>query len=167
MTETTSRETVDGWITRPKHVTEDQEVKITIRMERVINMSNKVKNQDPISSNDMKVYLNYVLTNHVESSKHAKDLKRLSRRTTTLSDVTVLFRVLTKHQEKLTTQLMDAVQIQQRVLERLGATDEMFNEAQSEYEKEIEEMREQIKAQFEDEEEAESTEEATEDGTKE
>lgn len=138
-----------------------------MKKERKKIMNNKVKNQDPISSNDMKTYLNYVLTNHVESSKHAKDLKRLSRRTTTLSDVTVLFRVLTKHQEKLTTQLMDAVQIQQRVLERLGATDEMFNEAQSEYEKEIEEMREQIKAQFENKEEAESTEGATEDGTKE
>lgn len=125
------------------------------------------KNQDPISLQDLQKYLTYVLTNQVENTKHAKELRRLSRRTTTLSDVTVLVKTMNRQQEQRILQLMDTVQIQHRVLERMGATEEMFDEARTEYETDIKELQEQLGSQLETEEEANSEEEATKDGKEE
>jgi hypothetical protein len=112
------------------------------------------KNQDPISQEDMSTYLNYLLTGEVKDDKHAKDLRKLSRRTVTLSDVTVLVKVMMQHQDKTITQLMDAVQIQSRVLEKLGATDEIFEAAQKDYNKVIADMQKELEAKQKEVEEA-------------
>lgn len=95
------------------------------------------KSQEPISAQDLNVYFTYLLTQHVESDKHAKQINRLSRRTTTLSDVAVVFNKLVEHQEQKITQLMERVRKQEKVLRKLGATDEMFAEVDKEYEEEI------------------------------
>ncbi|MNP76513.1 hypothetical protein D3C76_1737620 [compost metagenome] len=47
------------------------------------------------------------------------------------------------------TQLMEVIQVQQKVLEKLGATDEMLKEAEDEYNAQVEEMRKQLEAQAE------------------
>lgn len=107
------------------------------------------KSQDPISKEDLHTFLTYVLSHQVKDQKHAKELRRLSRRTTTLSDVVVVFQTLMKQQDRMITQLMDAIQIQQRVLEKLGASDDMFKEAQDEYNEELKEMQEKLKATIE------------------
>ncbi|ATN94362.1 hypothetical protein BSP9_013 [Bacillus phage BSP9] len=95
------------------------------------------KSQEPISAQDLNVYFNYLITQHVDNEKHAKQINRLSRRTTTLSDVAVVFNKLVEHQEQKITQLMERVRKQEKVLRKLGATDEMFAEVDKEYEEEI------------------------------
>lgn len=107
-------------------------------------MSNQTKNQAPISKQDMHTYLNYLLSGEVKDEKHAKELNRLSRRKVTLSDATVLTRVMMSQQDNTITQLMDAIQIQNKVLEKLGATEEMFNEAQEEYNAMIAEAQKEL-----------------------
>ncbi|QZA70306.1 hypothetical protein 278BB001_155 [Bacillus phage 278BB001] len=102
------------------------------------------KSQEPISAQDLNVYFNYLITQHVESEKHAKQINRLSRRTTTLSDVVVLFNKLVEHQEQKVTQLMERVRIQESVLRKLGATDEMINDAVKEYEEDLNKFRKLI-----------------------
>jgi len=111
--------------------------------------NNKVKNQDSMSQEDMQEYLTYILSGKVEDEKHAKKLRRLTRRTTNMSDVTVVIKAFMYKQEKTITQLMEAVHIQQKVLDKLGATDEMFKEAEKEYTEEIKELQKQIK-EYED-----------------
>lgn len=106
--------------------------------------NNKVKNQDSISQEDMETYLTYLLTGNVEDENHAKELRRLSRRTVNVSDVTVLLKAMTHKQDKSITQVMEALQIQQNVLEELGANDEMFKKAEERYTKDVEELRKQV-----------------------
>lgn len=113
-------------------------------------MTNKgtPKNQDPLSKEDLYQYLAYVLNPQVKDEKHVKDLKRLARRTTTLSDVTVAFKILTKQQEQLITALMDANQIHRILLEKLGVTPEMFEAATEEYNASLKAMEDSLKKQI-------------------
>lgn len=99
------------------------------------------KSQEPISAQDLNVYFNYLITQHVENEKHAKQINRLSRRTTTLSDVAVVFNKLVDNQERKITQLMEVVRKQEKVLKKLGATAEMFAEVDKEYEEELNKLR--------------------------
>lgn len=112
-------------------------------------MSNSNHQGKCMSKEDLYKYLTFVLTQNVKDEKEAKELRRLSRRVVTMSDVTVLFETLSREQERMVTQVMGAVQVQQRVLEKLGATDEMFKEAQDEYNKDIEEMTKQLQKESE------------------
>lgn len=118
--------------------------------ERTTNMTNeKAKNQDAISVEDLHEYLTFVLTNQVKDRKHAKELQRLSRRTVTLSDVVTILKALTQHQDDAIVQLMDKIQIQELVLLRLGATEEIFKEAKEEYADILKAQQEALKAQIE------------------
>lgn len=100
-----------------------------------------IKSQEPISAQDLNVYFNYLITQHVENEKHAKQINRLSRRTTTLSDVAVVFNKLVDNQERKITQLMEVVRKQEKMLKKLGATAEMFAEVDKEYEEELNKFR--------------------------
>lgn len=111
-------------------------------------MSNQVKNQDPISKEDLFAYMTYVLTGEVKDEKHAKKLRRLARRTTTLSDVTTVFKILSQQHQRLIMSLIDANQIHRIVLEQLGATNEMFENATDEYNKTIKEAEAKLKEQM-------------------
>lgn len=106
--------------------------------------SQKEKSQDPISVEDLQKFLDYVITKQVHDEKHAKELRRLARRTTTLSDVIVLYEGVSNTMQSMITQIMEAVRVQQGVLERLGATPEMFEESRIEYQKQLEEVYKQI-----------------------
>lgn len=108
------------------------------------------KNKDPIRTEELQTYLEYVLTGEVKDEKHAKDLKRLSRRTTTLSDVVTVAQVLLKQQERLITSLIDANQIHHNILKKLGMTDEMFQEANDEYNETIKAAMEDLKRKMEE-----------------
>ena len=112
-------------------------------------MNNKSKNQDPISQQDLWSYLSYVLSGEVKDEKHAKDLTRLARRTTTLSDVTVVFKMLQTQTDRKIVEVMDVVQIQNKLLKKLGVTEEMVDEANKEYNEVIEEARKELEAQAE------------------
>ncbi|AUO79416.1 hypothetical protein BSP10_013 [Bacillus phage BSP10] len=102
------------------------------------------KSQEPISAQDLNVYFNYLITQHVDNEKHAKQINRLSRRTTTLSDVAVVFNKLVDHQERKITQLMEIVRKQEKLLKKLGATADMFAEVDKEYEEELDMIRKMI-----------------------
>jgi hypothetical protein len=101
-----------------------------------------------MSKEDLQTYLNYVLTNEVKDEKHAKELSRLSKRTVTLSDVTVLFKVLNNATQQQMTQMMDVIQIQNRILDLLGATEEMFTQAEDEYNEQLNAMRKQLQEEY-------------------
>lgn len=111
---------------------------------------NTRRSQEPISTEELKVYFDYLITGQVKDEKHAKDINRLARRTTTVSDVTLLFKVMTAHQSNTITQLMDAIQIQNRILQKLGATDEMFDAAQEDYNQVIAEAQKELMAKAEE-----------------
>jgi hypothetical protein len=93
--------------------------------------------KDPIKTSDLKRFLQFALSGHVENEKEVKLLKRTSRTVVTANDVIVMFNALNQRHDQAITQLMDVVQVQGRVLEKLGATDEMFKEAETEYENEL------------------------------
>lgn len=101
-----------------------------------------------MSKEDLQTYLTYVLTNEVKDEKHAKELSRLSKRTVTLSDVTVLFKVLNNTTQQQLTQMMDVIQIQNRILDLLGATEEMFTQAEDEYTEQLNAMRKQLQEEY-------------------
>src|SRR5690606_9771743 len=107
------------------------------------------RSQEPISVEELQIFINYVLSGHVSSEAHAEQIRRLSRRTTTLSDVTMLVRVLQTQADRKLTEVMDVVQIQHKVLQKLGATEEMFAEAEVEYNEMIEEARKELEAEAE------------------
>lgn len=107
-------------------------------------MSNN-QSQDSISQDDMRLFLNFVLgAKQVENELEAKQLKRLYKRKANLGDVVTVFRAMTHMQDRLINQLIVSKQVQQRVLSKLGATDEMFKVAQLEYKKELEETTEEL-----------------------
>ncbi|WCS69739.1 hypothetical protein Goe25_01110 [Bacillus phage vB_BsuM-Goe25] len=107
----------------------------------------QIKNQDPLSAQDLQTYLNFLLTQNVESEKHAKQINRLARRTTTLSDVVVLFNQLVQHQEAKISLLIDQVRVQENILRKLGATEEVIAEAREEYQKSVDEYIKKITTQ--------------------
>lgn len=110
-------------------------------------MSKEVHQKDSMSKEELYKYMTYILTGEVKDEEHAKDLQRLARTVATMSDVTVVLRVLMQQQDKTLTQLMEAVQVQQRVIQKMGAPDSLFEEAQNEYDAEIEKMREELTKQ--------------------
>lgn len=105
--------------------------------------------QDPLKTKELYDYLNFFLTKELEDEKHVKRIKMLAKRTVTLSDVVVVVSALTEHQTEAIAQLIDRLQVQERVLKKLEATEEMFVEANEEYETLIKEREEALKAQFE------------------
>ncbi|AMQ66631.1 hypothetical protein BH753_gp149 [Bacillus phage Shbh1] len=112
-------------------------------------MNTKVKNQDPISAEDLQEFGTYLITRQLRDEKHAKDIRRLSRRTTTLSDVAVVCEYLMNKHEQITTTMMEVIQVQQKVLEKLGATDEMFRQAKEEYNQIIQDVAKSIEQEKE------------------
>ncbi|QIW88716.1 hypothetical protein P59_119 [Bacillus phage P59] len=95
------------------------------------------KTQDPIKTKDLERFLKFAVSGHVENEKDVKHIKRIARTAVTATDVVVMFKALGQQQEQAITQLMDVVQIQDRVLAKLGATDELYKEAEAEYEAEL------------------------------
>lgn len=104
------------------------------------------KSQDSIKTEDLHLYVNYVLTGHVADEDHAEKINKIAKRITNLTDVTILVKVLMQQKDTVIGQLMQAVQVQSKVLEKLGATEEMFVAAETEYS----EMVEAKKKEFEE-----------------
>ena len=94
-------------------------------------------------------YLQFFFTKEVKDEKHAKRISMLAKRTMTLSDVVVVIKALTEHQDNAIIQLMDKLQVQERVLKQLNATDEHFTKAQEEYLEALKEREDAFKAQLE------------------
>jgi hypothetical protein len=95
---------------------------------------------------DLAAFLNYLLVGDVESKEQAEQVNKAARRSATVSDATVVARAVAAQIDNKITQLMEVVQIQSAVLEKLGATEEMFVEAEQEYNEKIEQLRKEIEA---------------------
>jgi hypothetical protein len=119
--------------------------------------------QDPVKQEDLHKFLEYVMTGQVQDEKHAKWLNKMSRRTVTLSDITVVAQVINDRNSQLLTSVMSMIQIQSAVLKKLGATDEMIAEAEKEYNESIAERRKAIADAQKQLEEGVQEEEVTED----
>lgn len=102
--------------------------------------------QDPIKLKDLEKFLTYASQGDAATEKERKFLHLMSRRTVNVSDVMSLFNVMNQRTSNLMTQLMDVVQIHKRVLSKVGATDEMYKEAEAEYEQLITEKQAELLA---------------------
>lgn len=119
----------------------------------------KHNTQDAIKSTDLQEALTYAVTEQVADEKSAKRIKRVAKQTTNVTDVVAIVKAMTGHQDQYITQLIDKVQIHERVLAKLGAKPEMIQEATKEYYGELQAKREELLAAQEQLQEAE---EATE-----
>lgn len=120
-----------------------------LERERKLNMTKKEDNnkkpqQDPIQLEDLSTYLTYTATKTFKDLEHAQQIKDISRRTVTMADVTTVTRVLLKEHENIIENLIGIVQVQERVLLKIGATEETFKEAEKEYVTELEEVRKKL-----------------------
>jgi endonuclease III len=120
----------------------------------------KHNTQDAIKSTDLQEALTYAVTEQVADEKSAKRIKRVAKQTTNVTDVVAIVKAMTSHQDQYITQLIDKVQIHERVLTKLGATPEMIQEATKEYYGELQAKREELLAAQE---QLQEVEEATED----
>lgn len=105
--------------------------------------------QEPMKTKELYDYLTFFFSKEVKDDKHAKRISMLAKRTVTLSDVVVIVKALTEHQDNAIVQLMDRVQIQERVLKQLNASDEHFIKAEEEYQAALKEREEAFKANLE------------------
>lgn len=102
-------------------------------------------NKKSMSQDDLKLFLNYVVTGQVTDEKQ---LQRLANRTTTLADVVTVIKALEAIQNNKIVQVMDAIQVQNIILKKLGATEEMFEEASKEYNEMIEKAKKEYEEKF-------------------
>lgn len=105
--------------------------------------------QSPMTTEELHEYLSFFLSKEVKDEAHADRINKLARRTVTLSDVVVTISALTQHQTEAIAQLIDKLQVQERVIKKLEATEDMFLEAEAEYAAVLKEKTEAIKAQYE------------------
>lgn len=131
-----------------------------LERERKLNMSKKEENnkktqQDPISLEELSTYLTYATTKKFKDVAHAQQIKDISRRTTTMADVTTVARVLLREHENIIENLIEIVQVQERVLLKIGATEDTFKEAEKEYKLELEKVRKQLEKEQQEKEKTE------------
>ncbi|ASU00977.1 hypothetical protein ANTHONY_137 [Bacillus phage Anthony] len=110
--------------------------------------------QGSLSLEDMKTYIEYLQVGYPQSEEHAAEIQRISNESATISDATLLSRfsltqILEEFDNKL-TEVMKTVQIQGKVLKKLGATEEMIDEAAVEHAQQVAEMFKLVDAKAEE-----------------
>lgn len=108
-------------------------------------MSKQPKRSAQISEHDIRTWTEYVATGTVENEKHAKELVRLGKRSINLADATAIVDFMTRRNDGYISAIIERNAIIEKVLAKVGATENMFKEAQAEYEKELEQVQELIK----------------------
>lgn len=92
----------------------------------------------------MTAYLNFLLSGQVESKEEAKLVNSTAKRPVTASEATVIAKIVLAALDQKLTQVMDVIQIQNKVLQKLEATDEMFAEAEKEYNEQLAAMQKEL-----------------------
>ncbi|ASR79927.1 hypothetical protein JANET_135 [Bacillus phage Janet] len=110
--------------------------------------------QGSLSLEDMKTYIEYLHSGIVTSEEHAAVIRRLSQEPASIEDATLIARfsltqILDELENKL-TEVMKTVQIQGKVLKKLGATEEMIDEAAVEHAQQVAEMFKLVDAKAEE-----------------
>jgi hypothetical protein len=86
-------------------------------------------------------YLNFLMSGQVEDEAAAKRINALAKKTTTFAEAAAITKILIAQIDHKLSQVMEAVQVQQIVLEKLEVTEEMFAEAQAQYDKKLEDVQ--------------------------
>lgn len=115
--------------------------------EDIENLQTLVKHimtQGSLPFDDMKLLMDYLISGQVTSEEHADKIKEITALSATISDTILISRlsltqIMDELNEKL-TRVMQEVSIQGDVLEKMGATEEMFQEAAESYNKKVAEM---------------------------
>lgn len=89
-------------------------------------------------------YLNFLLSGQLEDEEQAKLINETAKRTATLAEAAAIAKLLSVQMDQKLTQVMDVIQIQNKVLQKLEATDEMFAEAEKEYNEQIAAMQKEL-----------------------
>lgn len=101
-----------------------------------------------LTDEELELYANYVFSGKVEKEEDEKVIEELVTRSVTLGDATTLAKMLsTQVAQQITHQLvqvMERVQIQEIVLEKLGANKKIIKDAKVKYKKQLEEQKEQL-----------------------
>ena len=111
------------------------------------NTAKQPKSKKQVHTEEFLTYLNYLLSGEVESEEKAEQVNRAAKRSASVSDATLISKAAVAGIQQQLTQVMEVIRIQQIVLEKLGATSEMFEEANKQYQKELEETRKQLEEQ--------------------
>ncbi|AFQ96497.1 hypothetical protein [Bacillus phage vB_BceM_Bc431v3] len=101
-----------------------------------------------LTDEELELYANYVFSGKVEKEEDEKVIEELVTRSVTLGDATTLAKMLaTQVAQQMTHQLvqvMERVQIQEIVLEKLGANGKTKKDAKVKYKKQLEEQKEKL-----------------------
>ena len=108
-------------------------------------MSKKAKRVGFISEEDMRTWTEYLATGRVHDKNHAKQLERLSKRDISLGDVATIVDFMSRRNDGYITALIEQNSVNEKLLNKLGVTDKMRNEAKAEYEVELKQAQEEIK----------------------
>lgn len=103
-----------------------------------------IMTQGSLPFDDMKLLMDYLISGQVTSEEHADKIKEITALSATISDTILISRlsltqIMDELNEKL-TRVMQEVSIQGDVLEKMGATEEMFQEAAESFNKKVAEM---------------------------
>ncbi|AHJ87234.1 hypothetical protein JBP901_gp154 [Bacillus phage JBP901] len=114
-------------------------------------MTNEV-NKPSLNEEELALYANYVLTGKLEKEEDAEKINELASRTATLGDVNILARFIAgQAAQQITSQLvqvMEKVQIQEIVLEKLGANGKIFKDAKVKYNKQVDEAQTKLQEEY-------------------
>ena len=102
-----------------------------------------------LTEEEIFLYARHILTEEVLTEVEAERAEELHNEVTTLSNVVLMVKYMNRAQDRLNASFIDTLQIQQRVLEELGATSEMFVKAQEDYTKIIDTTQKELKAKLE------------------
>jgi hypothetical protein len=98
---------------------------------------------------ELTLFLNYMITGKVENESHAQLLNRVAKRSASISEAAMTAKAQAIAIDNKLTQIMEVVQIQNIVLQKLGATEEMFAEAETEYNEDVKKVQEELLAEVE------------------
>lgn len=98
---------------------------------------------------ELSLFLNYMITGKVENESHAQLLNRVAKRSASISEAAMTAKAQAISIDNKLTQIMEVVQIQNIVLQKLGATEEMFAEAEAEYNEDVKKVQAELLAEVE------------------
>lgn len=107
-------------------------------------MSKKTVKPESISVEDMQVWTEYLATRAVHDEAHAKQLTRLGKRSINLADVATIVDFMVRRNDGFISGLVEEVTIHAKVLDKLGATKEMWKEAKAEFDAELDATRAEV-----------------------
>jgi len=100
--------------------------------------------ENELSDEDMKIWTEYLSTGKVKDEEHQKQLARLAKRQVNLADVAQIVDFMSRRNDGYISHIIEQNAILDRLVTRLGATEEMRKEAKAEYDEEMEDLKEQI-----------------------